>query len=191
MERFLNAFVRTDKKQKPYQLKLNIMRKIKFILSAIIVLSFMACEGPQGPSGLDGLDAPKAEVYEQTLNFSYDAESNIWDSEVLSFDGALAGDIYLGYISLGDGLFTSLPASFFGEFGEFQYVFDHDFDTVQFQIIGDNDLSSLGLDFTNGVVTRIAIIPADLFASSNLTQQIDISSLMNNLNLNDDDIIIQ
>lgn len=170
------------------------MQKIKLIFGAIGILLFMSCEGPQGPPGFDGLnglDAPRAEVYEQTLNFSYDTETNIWNSEIISFNDALQGDIYLGYVSLGDGLFTSLPASFFDEFGEFQYTFDHDFDTVQFQIIGDNDLSDLGIDFTDNVITRIAIIPADFFSQSNISIGMDINSLMQEINVSETDIIIQ
>jgi hypothetical protein len=130
-------------------------------------------------------------VYEQTLNFGYDAELNIWSSEIISFDGALASDVYIGYVSLGDGLFTSMPASFFDEFGEFQYVFDHDFESVQFQIIGDNDLSNLSIEFTDNITTRIAIIPAELFSESNLDSNMDILSLMQKMDLNETDIILQ
>lgn len=176
------------------------MTRIKVLFGIIVAALAISCEGPTGPpgppgfdgrDGVDGLDAPRAEVYEQVLNFAYDPELNIWSSEVISFDGALAGDVYLGYVSLGDGLFTSLPASFFDEFGEFQYVFDHDFDSVQFQIIGDNDLSTLGIEFTDNVTTRIAIIPAVLFSESDLNSGLDIISLMQKMNINETDIILQ
>ena len=166
------------------------MKKLKLILGSALIVLFMSCEGDQGPPGFDGIDGD-AEVFEQTVNFTFDADTGVWNSEIVSFDGALEGDVYFGFVSLGDGLFTNLPASFFDEFGEFQYVFDHNFDTVQFQIIGDSDLSTLGPEFTNNVVTRIAVIPAELFADSNFSSQFDINSLMNELNLNESDIIIQ
>ena len=70
-------------------------------------------------------------------------------------------------------------------------MYDHDFESVQFQIIGDNDLSNLSLDFTTNVITRIAIIPADLFAESNLDADIDMTSLMEQINLVETDIISQ
>jgi hypothetical protein len=167
------------------------MRKIKFILGTISALFIMSCEGPQGPPGFDGIDALQAEVFEQTLTFTFDAESNTWNSETITFDGALSGDVYLGFVSLGNGVFTSLPASFFDEFGEYQYVFEHDFNNVQFQIIGDNDLSTLDASITNNILTRVAVIPADLFSSSNLVEGMDISSLMTNLNISENDIILQ
>ena len=167
------------------------MKKLKLILGTALIVLFMSCEGDQGPPGFDGEDALQAEVFEQTVNFTFDTESNTWNSEIVSFDGALEGDVYLGFVSLGTGIFTSLPASFFDDLGEFQYTFDHDFDTVQFQIIGDNDLSTLGTDFTDGVVTRIAVIPAELFADSNFNSELDINSLMQGLDLDESDIIVQ
>ncbi|MEM1259981.1 MAG: hypothetical protein AAGH81_15740 [Bacteroidota bacterium] len=176
------------------------MKKIKLLLGIVLVALTLGCEGsdgPPGPPGLDGLDgqdgedALSAEVYEQTINFSFDSDINTWSSEIISFNGALDGDIYIGYVSLGDGLFTNLPASFFDEFGEFQYVFDHDFDSVQFQIIGDNDLSTLSVDFTDNVTTRIAIIPAELFLNYGLNNSLDIISLMQKMDINETDIILQ
>lgn len=167
------------------------MKKIKLLIGIIGLIAALSCEGPPGPPGLDGIDAPRSEVYEQSVSFTYDPVDNVWNSDIVSFNNALSGDVYLGFVSLGDDIFTSLPASFFDEFGEFQYVYDHDFESVQFQIIGDNDLSNLSLDFTTNVITRIAIIPADLFAESNLDADIDMTSLMEQINLVETDIISQ
>ncbi|MGD1945268.1 MAG: hypothetical protein ACFB0A_03110 [Croceivirga sp.] len=176
------------------------MKKIKVLFGIMLAVLAIGCEGPQGPpgpqgfdglDGQDGQDAATAEVYEQVLNFTYDDETNTWGSEIVSFNGALESDVYIAYVSLDDGLFTSLPASLFDEFGEFQYVFDHDIDSVQFQIIGDNDLSDLNVSFTDNVVTRIAIIPANLFIDSNLDSKMDILSLMDKISVTEEDIISQ
>lgn len=173
------------------------MKKIKLLFGIVLATLSIGCEGPEGLPGRDGLDGQdgvdgaRAEVYEQTLNFTFDAANNTWNSEVVSFDDALEGDVYLGFVSLENGLFTSLPASFFDEFGEFQYVYNHDFDTVQFQIIADNDIADLGTDFTQNVLTRIAIIPADLFSESGIDGSIDILSLMDKMNVTASDIILQ
>ena len=170
------------------------MKKIQILLGIVVIAFAFGCEGPQGPPGRDGFDgedAQRASVFEQTVTFAYDVDNNLWSSEVLSFGNTVNGDVFLAYVSLDDNLFTSLPASFFDEFGEFQYVFDHDMDSVQFQIIGDNDLSTLGVDFTDNVVTRVAIVPGDLVAEFNVNGDMDIISLMKQMNISETDIIFQ
>ena len=105
------------------------MKKLFTILS-IVALGFTACEGdpgPQGPPGLDGLDGATPAVYEETANFNYDAEGNIWTSQEFGYNGILDGDIVIVYLDLGDGLWTNLPVSYFDDQGEFQYVYDFDY----------------------------------------------------------------
>ncbi|BFP42396.1 hypothetical protein FGF1_32410 [Flavobacteriaceae bacterium GF1] len=176
------------------------MKKVKILLGIVVVAIALGCEGPQGPpgrdgvngaNGADGADAERASVFEQAVTFAYDVDNNLWSSEVLSFGNTSGGDVFLAYVSLDENLFTSLPASFFDEFGEFQYVFDHDADSVQFQIIGDNDLSDLGVEFTDNIVTRVAIIPGDLVAEFNVNGEMDIISLMKQMNISETDIIFQ
>ena len=168
------------------------MQKIKLILGSFLVLFFISCEGPQGPPGFDGFDgedAPLPLVFEETANFTYIPEDNIWVSNTLSFDGVVNGDIFLVFISLSNDLFTPLPASIFDEFGEFQYVFDHDINTVELQIIGDSDLSGLDATSTQNLPTRVAIIPAELvseFSAENLTS---LDQIMSVSGLTQDDII--
>lgn len=171
------------------------MKKISLVLGAFITLFLLSCEGPTGPPGFDGLDgedgldAPLPAVFEENVNFTYVPEDNVWISDLLSYSGTVDGDIYLVYISLADGLFTPLPASIFDEFGEFQYVFDHDVDTVELQIIGDSDLSTLGAFNTQNIPTRVAIIPAELISGFSAKDLMSIDNVMSLSGLTSDDII--
>ena len=164
------------------------MKKITFILSLFAVV-LTSCSGSDGRDGLDGLDAPKPTVFEDRANYTYDANTNSWTSQLFTFNGSEAGDIYLAYISLNnDNLFTNMPTSIFDDQGEFQYVFDHDFDTVEMQIIGDSDLSGLDNASTKNGKVRIAIIPADLAKAFNKDDFANYDSLMAALNVQESDI---
>ena len=163
-----------------------IMQKIKLILGTALVLFFMSCEGPEGPPGLD---AELPAVFEENATFSYIAEDNIWVSNLLTFNGTFDGDIFLVFISLQDGLFTPLPASIFDEFGEFQYVFDYNIDSVELQIIGDSDLSGLDAASTVNIPTRVAIIPAELISEFSATDLLSVDQIMSIGGLSEDDII--
>ncbi|MBS9463710.1 hypothetical protein KIM67_14925 [Flagellimonas sp. 389] len=170
------------------------MNKFNVLIGALLILFTVSCEGPEGPPGFDGrdgedgLDAPITEVFEETANFSYDVEGNIWRSNLLSYDILVDDVVFLVYISLEDGLFTPLPASIFDEFGEFQYVFDHDINTVELQIIGDNDLSTLEAVDTQNIPVRVVIIAADLIATMSADQLSNINTAMSLDSVNVQDI---
>ncbi|WGK64570.1 hypothetical protein [Croceiramulus getboli] len=176
------------------------MMKKLLVLLFIPLFALTACEGPQGPpgppgfdgvDGLDGLDAPLPSVFEEVVSFDYDADLNTWFSPILEYNGTVDGDIFLVYIDLGNSLFTPLPASFFDEFGTYQYTFDHDFESVQMQIIGDNDLSTLDLNSTENVLFRVAIIPAVLSEDFNASDFKSFESFMAAFDLSTEDITIR
>ncbi|MEM7486444.1 MAG: hypothetical protein AAF348_14650 [Bacteroidota bacterium] len=174
--------------------KSKIMNKFNTLVGALIILFTVSCEGPEGPpgfdgrDGVDGLDAPLTEVFEETANFSYDVEGNIWRSNQLSYDILVDDVVFLVYISLENGFYTPLPASIFDEFGEFQYVFDHTEDTVELQIIGDNDLSTIEAINTQNIPVRVVIIAADLIATMSADQLSNINTVMSLDSVNIQDI---
>lgn len=163
------------------------MKKI-FGLLTLLTLVFTACEGDPGPPGPAGPAGPEtlATVFEETANFEYDAENNIWLSEIFEYNGTLDGDVFLVYLDLDNGLWTNLPASYFDDQGEFQYVFDHDISTVQVSIIGDSDLSTLSDFYISNVPIRVAIIPSDLISSYETAP--DFQTLMGLLEISESDI---
>jgi len=168
------------------------MSKLRLLFGIFgIAAILLSCEGPEGPPGFDGLngaDAPLPQVFEEVVSFVFEADNNIWRSEVLTFDGTVNGDIFQVFISFDPGFYTPLPASVFDEFGEFQYVFDHDLDSVELQIIGDSDLSGLDATSTDNVPIRVAIIPAELNSEFVGLETMDFESLMSTLNLGTNDI---
>ncbi|WP_350287039.1 hypothetical protein [uncultured Croceitalea sp.] len=170
------------------------MNKIKSFFGIVFIALAFACEGPQGPSGFDGrdgedgLDAPLTQVFQETVDFTYDIDNNIWRSNLLTYDGVVNGDVYLVYISFENGFYTPLPASVFDEFGEFQYIFDHDVTSVELQIIGDSDLSGLDLASTEGIPVRVVILPAELRAELSNVDVMNFESLMFKTGLDQGDI---
>ena len=166
------------------------MKKLLTLLAlfAVILTSCTGDPGPPGRDGIDGINAEKPIVYEYDADYDYIADGNFWVSQIFNFTGSQPGDIYLAYISLNrDGIYTNMPASIFDDLGEFQYVFDHDFDTVEMQIIGDSDLSGLDNASTQGVWVRIAVIPADLVAQFNGDFS-NLNAVMNALELQEADV---
>jgi hypothetical protein len=80
-----------------------------------------------------------------------------------------------GQTDIGNGevadLWSPIPQNVFYQDGTgdiFQYNFNHTFVDVQFIIDGNFDLTTIGTEFTNNQIFRIAVIPAE-FASANLT----------------------
>ena len=163
------------------------MKKLLSLL-ALFALILTSCEGDPGPPGRDGLNAELPAVYEETANFNFDAEGNIWLSQGFGYNGVLDGDVIIVYLNLGDGLWTNLPVSYFDEQGEFQYVYDFNYatGTAVLSIIGDSDLSTLDDFYTSGVPIRIAIIPTDLIAQFNKTPSL--SELMTTLDIKESEV---
>ena len=72
---------------------------------------------------------------------------------------------------------SALPQNFFLENNDIiQYVFNHTFLDVELLIDGNFNLSSLGSEFTNDQIFRIAVVPSE-FASANLTMDNLLQSL--------------
>lgn len=173
------------------------MKKL-LTLFTILAIGLTACEGPEGPPGppgYDGIDGQDGAdgvvvptVYEETADFNFDADGNVWTSQEFGYNGVLDGDIIIVYLNLGDNLWTNLPVSYFDDQGEFQYVYDFDYvsGTALISIIGDSDLSTLDDFYTVGVPIRIALIPSDLISQFNKTPSL--SELMNTLDIKESDI---
>ncbi|MEN1784846.1 MAG: hypothetical protein AAGF77_06855 [Bacteroidota bacterium] len=167
---------------------------MKLLLGIALATFLMACEGPEGIpgppglDGLDGLDAPLPSVFQENVSFSFDIDSNTWFSNTLSYTGVADGDIFLVYISLGGGLYTPLPASFFDEFGEYQYVFDHDINSVELQIIGDSDLGGLDLASTENLPVRVAIMPANLIGQFSDSDLLNLDTVLEISGMSTEDI---
>lgn len=152
------------------------MKKLAASLS--IFLLIMGCEGqgpigPRGPEGPPGPAGPVGQGFEVEADFN--ASNNY--SQFFAFPEeveVLDTDIVLVYLlwnvdsETGNDVWQQLPVSVFFNDGELQYAFDHTLADVQLFLTGDTDLSTVGDEFTQNQIFRIAVLPVDYVLGSNL-----------------------
>jgi hypothetical protein len=165
-----------------------IMKKIAALFSILSILFLISCEsstvrsdgrpGEQGPPGEDGLIGqgfeveanftPSNEYSEQFFFVDVPGDLEVFDTDIVVV-------YWLFGVSEGAGndIWQQLPATTFFEDGQFQYTFDHTLDDVQLFLQGNVDLDSLGSDFTENQVFRVAILPVE-YVNSN---DIDLSNM--------------
>ncbi len=165
------------------------MKNLILLLFAFIFMSCTGKRGPAGPEGPQGLPGPVGQAFEVQADFN---ESNDY-SEIFSFPDnieVLESDIVAVYLlwevdeETGNDVWQPLPVSVFFEDGELQYAFDHTLADVQLFLTGDKDLGTVGEDFTQDQIFRVAILPVDYVQSSG----IDIGNMeevMNAIHSND------
>ncbi|WP_224482693.1 hypothetical protein [Robertkochia aurantiaca] len=169
------------------------MKKVLSLLS-LTALLFLSCEGDPGPPGPIGPEGPPGDallgsVFEYQVDFN--AANNYaaifeFPSEIEVFESDVVLAYILNDVDNGVDIWEPLPQTlFFDNDGILLYGFDHTFADIQFFMDGNIDLSTLDPIFTDGVVFRVAIIPADLL------QGVDTSDINNILNLAQDIKTIQ
>jgi len=82
-------------------------------------------------------------------------------------------------------IWSQLPQTYFLPQGTLLYTFDHTFLDVNIFLDANFNLSTLGSDYTDNQIFRIAILPAE-YADANLTME----ELMYNLQIDTTDIEI-
>lgn len=175
------------------------MKKALLFLAVSVSLFFIACEGdpgPPGPQGEPGINI-LGQVFEITTNYSYNAQDNVLLSPIYAYPSnveVFESDTVLVYKLTGQDnsinppadVWTQLPYSkFFNDnTGDvFQYNYNHTFFDIQFLIDGNFDVSTLGSDFTNDQIFRVAIVPSE-FAQDGMSM----AQLLEGLQLDPSDI---
>tara|TARA_R110002020_G_scaffold512_1_gene2531 strand:- start:98 stop:643 length:546 start_codon:yes stop_codon:yes gene_type:complete len=179
------------------------MKKITIILS-LFTLVLASCSGSDGRDGIDGLDGINtlSAVFEVTgIDYVYDSANNEWFTQnPIPFDGieVLEGDAVLVYLADGtvtasDGqptdLWKLMPITFFDASGEFQYEFNYTFDSVELNIVGNFDLSTLNDAAVSNQKVRIVVIPAEYAQDFNGNFS-NYNEVMSTLELKESDIHI-
>lgn len=182
------------------------MKKIFSILFMTTFL-FTACDGDRGPQGPPGPEGPpgdgssQAAIFEINSDFRYINDSNLWTTDLITFDEFTDFEVLETHIvviyrldavgQLDDGSdvdeWSMLPQNFFTDDGTIQYVSNHTFVDTEIFIDGNYDLSNLNDDFTQDQVFRVAIIPADFYENASFKSS-DINSVMKSLNIQESDI---
>ncbi len=163
------------------------MKKLSLLSSLLVVVLFISCTGdpgPQGPPGFDGIDGADGligTIFEVEADFTagnnYEYLVDI-PTNIEVFDT----DVIMAYILTGIDddvdIWEPLPQTLFFEDGILLYGFNHTFFDVNFFLDGTKDFASLDALFTNGVVFRVAVIPAAFAETLDLTNIQDVMSAM-------------
>jgi len=163
------------------------MKNLFLLLAVSFTFLISSCEGPQGPPGPPG-DSLLGKVFEANITFT---NSNDF-SQLVEFPNNVTvyeSDVVLVYlledVVNGIDVWSQLPQTYFLEQGTLLYTFDHTFLDVNIFLDANFNLNSLGLEFTNDQIFRIAILPAE-YANSDLSMD----ELLSNLQIETSDIEI-
>ncbi len=166
------------------------MKNLFLLLAFSTTLIFTSCEGPSGPPGLPGLDGETilGQVFEANITFT---EGNGY-GRLITFPSSIEvyeSDVVLVYlleeVVNGYDVWSQLPQTYFLLQGTLLYTFDHTFLDVNIFLDANFNLSTLGSNYTDDQIFRIAILPAE-YGKSNLTME----ELMYNLQIDTTDIEI-
>lgn len=162
-----------------------MMKNAAVLLSILFLVS---CEinsgptGPRGPQGPPGEPGPVGQGFEVQASFS---ESNDYQ-EIFAFPDnveVLETDIVAVYLlwdvdsETGNDVWQPLPVSVFFQDGQLQYAFDHTVADVKLFLTGDTDLNTVGDEFTQDQIFRIAVLPVDYVQSNDINLK-DINEVM-------------
>lgn len=164
------------------------MKNLFLLLALSTTIIFSSCEGPtgppgpQGPPGYDNL----GQVFEANITFT---EGNNY-GRLITFPSGIEvyeSDVVLVYLleDVIDGIdvWSQLPQTYFLPQGTLLYTFDHTFLDVNIFLDGNFNLNTLGPNFTDDQIFRIAILPAE-YGDANISME----DLMSNLQITNTDI---
>ena len=163
--------------------KIIIMKKLSLLFTLCAFVLLISCTGPAGPPGYSEL----GKVFEATANFN----PNNSYSRLVTFPSDIVvyeSDVVLVYLleEVVDGtidVWSQLPQTYFLNQGTLLYTFDHTYIDVNIFLDANFNLNTLGVEYTDNQVFRIAILPAE-YANSNL----GMNELMNKIQLEASDI---
>jgi hypothetical protein len=163
-----------------------------FLFSAILLTSCQGDRGeigPQGPPGRDGQDGadgligyifdieaePFTNSNEYKLYYSIPADIPVFES-----------DVFAAYMLVGVDedtnaeIWEPLPRTLFLEGGDILlYGYDYTLNDVSLFLDGNFDLNTLNADFTDGLIFRVAVIPAGYAGTVDLTNYNEVMSGLN------------
>jgi len=160
------------------------MKRI-FLFLSIITLSFVSCVsevGPPGPPGQDGINI-LGQIFEAQVNFNASNNYEVlidFPSNIEVYDT----DVVIAYILSGNDngvdIWEPLPQTLFFEDGILLYGFNHTFADIAFFLDGTVYLDELSSQFTQNIIFRVAIIPADSAQGIDLNNLDDVMNSIQN-----------
>ena len=162
------------------------MKKISiiFLLFAALLTSCEGDVGPQGPPGFDGLDGADGligSIFEVEVDFNPDAYEAFVDipTSIEVFDTDVVIAFVLSGVDNNVDIWEPLPQTLFIGNDILLYGYDYTFFDVRFFLDGTVNLNSLDPFYTDNVVFRVAVIPADFAASINTLNLNEVMDAMN------------
>lgn len=154
-------------------------------IAGALVLGFglTSCEGPIGPPGppgapgSDGADGLIGSVFEAQIDFgkANDYQAIVdFPTSIDVFDSDVVVAYILTAVDNGTDIWEPLPQTLFFDTDILLYGYDHTSSDIRFFLDGTIDLGSLDPVFTDGVIFRVAIIPADFAATIDVNKFEDV-----------------
>jgi len=162
------------------------MKKISiiFLLFAALLTSCEGDVGPQGPPGFDGLDGADGligSIFEVEVDFNPDGYEFFVDipASIEVFDTDVVIVYILSGVDNNVDIWEPLPQTLFIGNDILLYGYDYTVFDVRFFLDGTIDLKSLDPLYTNNVIFRVAVIPADFAGSINTLNLNEVMDAMN------------
>jgi hypothetical protein len=157
----------------------------KLLLLPLLSLLFLSCEGPMGPPGRDG-QVIVGQMFE--ANISFNSGNNYEEFiDIPSQIDVFPTDIIVAYILVGEfegrDIWEPLPQTLFFDDGTLLYGYNYTLADVSFFLDGTVNLDFLDSSFTQNIVFRVAVLPADQ------VQGLDLNNMDNVLNTLNKEII--
>jgi hypothetical protein len=160
---------------------------VGIVASSILGLGLASCEGPvgppgpPGPPGEDGADGLIGSVFEAQIDFN---KANDYQA-IVDFPASIdvfESDVVVAYIltAVDDGtdIWEPLPQTLFFDTDILLYGYDHTYFDIRFFLDGTIDFGSLDPEYTDGIIFRVAIIPADFAAALDVNKFEDVMSAL-------------
>lgn len=152
-------------------------------------------EGPPGPPGDDGLIGTVFEVdgdFNAGNDYSlFRTYSDFTDVEVFETD-VVQVYLHVGQDTEVDGapldIWRALPQTYYEGEGSVIYNYDYTFLDINIFLDSNLDLASLGPEFTDNQIFRVAIIPASVFSENRNLDINDYQEVMSTLKIQEKDI---
>ncbi|MBL7473625.1 hypothetical protein [Robertkochia sediminum] len=173
------------------------MKKL-FSLLALFSLVLISCEGdpgPPGPPGQDGLDGLIGTVFEYEVTFR-ELNTDV-PVELFDFPGGVEvfdSDVVLAYVLIdvieGVDVWEPLPRTlYFNDGGILSYGFNYTAFDIQFFLDGNVNYPTLDVSYTDNLIMRVAVVPAELLGEIDIN---DFSKVMSVAKMiNNQDIVIE
>jgi len=152
------------------------MKKLSILFVSLVLVLLNSCTGDIGPTGFDGLDGQDGadgligSIFEVEATFN-EAEGFELFTDIPTSIEVFDTDIVIAYILSGvdDGIdiWEPLPQTLFFDNGILLYGYDYTLNDVHFFLDGTIDLTTLEALYTDNIIFRVAVIPADFAATIN------------------------